>query len=303
MDWVETTGKTLDEAIAAAADSLGVAPHDLEVEVLEEPKSGLFGLIRGEARIRARLKPRLERRPSTRRRTAAQTRSTERQGQRSGRRVAQTRSGTSGRRPSPSRSQRARRPSTGVTRATRREPVSWNELGEEATEKVRAVGVRFLEGLAKAVGGQNVRVNAEGPGDEDILKFELEGDNLAQLVGPRGSVLSAVHELLKAAGRNEINREVGRVSLDIAGYRRKRTEALIEFAKKVAEDVKATGKPKALEPMTPGDRRVVHNAILEVEGVVTFSKGEDPHRYVVIAPAPSGGSEGDSGGSHNGNAG
>ncbi|MFM7870658.1 MAG: Jag N-terminal domain-containing protein, partial [Actinomycetota bacterium] len=61
MEWVETTGKTIEEAKSIALDRLGVADEDAEFEILEEPKPGLFGRTRGEARVRARVKPRIPR--------------------------------------------------------------------------------------------------------------------------------------------------------------------------------------------------------------------------------------------------
>ena len=73
--------------------------------------------------------------------------------------------------------------------------------------------------------------------------------------------------------------------IDIGGYRERRKEALARFATQVAADVAATGVAKALEPMHPADRKVVHDTVNELEGVATTSEGEEPRRRVVIVPA------------------
>jgi spoIIIJ-associated protein len=73
--------------------------------------------------------------------------------------------------------------------------------------------------------------------------------------------------------------------VDVGGYRHKRREALERFARQVAEQVRAEGAPKALEPMTAADRKTVHDTINDIEGVSTTSEGEEPHRRVVILPA------------------
>jgi spoIIIJ-associated protein len=79
------------------------------------------------------------------------------------------------------------------------------------------------------------------------------------------------------------------VRIDVAGYRQRRKEALERFASQVAADVVASGAAKALEPMHPADRKVVHDAINEIDGVRTTSEGEEPRRRVVILPATSDG--------------
>jgi spoIIIJ-associated protein len=76
-----------------------------------------------------------------------------------------------------------------------------------------------------------------------------------------------------------------RLRVDVAGYREKRREALSRFALKVAEDVKTSGQARALEPMNSSDRKIVHDALTEVEGISTRSEGSDPFRRVVVALA------------------
>jgi spoIIIJ-associated protein len=76
-----------------------------------------------------------------------------------------------------------------------------------------------------------------------------------------------------------------RVVVDINGYRKRRQDALARFAQQVAAEVLATNKKRALEPMPPADRKVVHDAVNNVAGVTTISEGEEPNRRVVLVPA------------------
>ena len=76
-----------------------------------------------------------------------------------------------------------------------------------------------------------------------------------------------------------------RILVDVAGYRERRAAALQRFSQQVASEVIETGAERALEAMSPADRKVVHDAINDIDGVVTRSEGEDPSRYIVIAPA------------------
>ena len=73
--------------------------------------------------------------------------------------------------------------------------------------------------------------------------------------------------------------------VDVGGYRERRREALAAFARQVAEEVRDTQVERALEPMNPPDRKVVHDTVAEIEGVATSSEGEEPRRRVVIRPA------------------
>ena len=76
-----------------------------------------------------------------------------------------------------------------------------------------------------------------------------------------------------------------RLRVDVGGYRERRREALAAFARQVADEVRETSLERALEPMNPPDRKVVHDTVAEIDGVETGSEGEEPRRRVVIRPA------------------
>jgi spoIIIJ-associated protein len=111
------------------------------------------------------------------------------------------------------------------------------------------------------------------------------GDDLEKLVGPRGNVLEALQELTRLAVQQETGTR-SRLMLDIAGWRADRREELRELGRETAERVVADGEKIRLQPMTPFERKVVHDAVAAVEGVHSESEGEDPRRRVVVFPKP-----------------
>lgn len=139
----------------------------------------------------------------------------------------------------------------------------------------------FLEGLLAAIGAEGTIRRTEV--DDETIELAVEGDDLGLLIGPKGQTLTAVHELSRTVlQRRATGRHVGRVRIDIAGYRQRRQEALARFVTQQAEAVIAEGTARALEPMNSADRKVVHDTVNEIDGVSTISEGADPHRRVVI---------------------
>lgn len=260
MEWVETTGETLEEAKEAALDQLGVAEDDAEFEIIDEPKQGLFGRTRGEARVRARVKPsaprgKTERRP---RREKEQT----------------------GERREPR--QRNDRPRTERAERPEREPRPPREKVDVDPAVVGQAASEFLTGLVEAFGTTGtVSVNRE----DGEIEVRVEGADLGLLVGPGGATLLAIQDLTRVASQRRLGDQDTRLRIDIAGYRERRREALSRFATKVADEVKETGSARMLEPMSSADRKIVHDTLVEYEGVSTRSEGEDPRRRVVVEPA------------------
>jgi spoIIIJ-associated protein len=121
--------------------------------------------------------------------------------------------------------------------------------------------------------------------DEDTVQVAATGDDLGLLVGPRGATLSAVQDLTRTFVQRQSENRTDRILVDVGGYREKRVAALRRFTQGIVDDVKTTGEERALEPMSPADRKVVHDTVNEIEGVETRSDGTEPTRYVVIQPA------------------
>ncbi|MGI9119933.1 MAG: RNA-binding cell elongation regulator Jag/EloR [Acidimicrobiales bacterium] len=273
MEWVETTGRTLEEAQAAALDQLGVDESDAEFDVVEEPRSGLFGRVRQEARVRARVRPttprpKVDRRERRRRRPDEdeELRPPEADAGSGGRRVPATRSRELG-------ADVVEKAS--VNTAVAAEPDESVPSREEQADDARA----FLEGLADAFGADG-RAEIEQV-DEGMIEARLVGDGLGLLIGPKGQTLAAVQELTRAAVQRGPHRGT-RLRVDVGGYQQRRRVALERFTRQVAGEVRATGTATLLDPMPAADRKVVHDTVNTVEGVQSRSEGEDPRRQVLI---------------------
>lgn len=309
MEWVETTGRTVEEAKEAALDELGVDESEAEFEIIEEPRAGLFGRLRTEARVRARVQPTAprskdDRRDRRRRRSgsapapaapasgapadspvsdtgerSAATATAE--GQPRGRNRRSSRRGGGG-------GSGAARPAA-AARATEQDRLG-KDLEQEGAgvevelEKQGQVAEEFLTHLMAEIGVSG-SVSVSQP-DEETVELQLSGSDLGILIGPKGSTLLAIQNLVRNVVHHETGANNGHVNVDVGGYRQKRSEALARFAEQVATTVKQTGERTAMEPMSSIDRKVVHDAISEIEGVSTVSEGEEPRRRVVVLPAP-----------------
>jgi spoIIIJ-associated protein len=147
-------------------------------------------------------------------------------------------------------------------------------VGEEAQ--------RFLEGLVTAFG---LTGTVELVEDGDELELRVQGQELGLLVGPRGTTLQAVQDVVRVASQRRLGDHETRLRVDVGGYRERRRVALGQFATKMAEEVKESGVARVLEPMSSADRKIVHDTLADFEGIATRSEGDDPQRRVVIAPA------------------
>jgi spoIIIJ-associated protein len=107
------------------------------------------------------------------------------------------------------------------------------------------------------------------------------GEDLTKLVGDRGAVLEALQELTRLAVQQSSGNR-SRLMLDIAGWRQARREELTELGTRTAKSVLETGESAKLRPMTPFERKVVHDAVARIRGVSSESEGEEPRRQVVI---------------------
>jgi spoIIIJ-associated protein len=314
MEWVETTGRTVEEAKDAALDQLGVDEQDAEFDVLEEPKSGLFGRLRQEARVRARVRPtkpraKVERRDRKRGKAVTSDDAVETGSESAEKPVRKAAKKTT----KATKATKATKTATKTTKAaaTAVEPAA-DAAEQTAPAKAgspRPRGGRAAKPVAEPTGdvavtdldldaqGANVRSFLEGLADafdveaevsvaavdEETLEAQMTGEDLGLLIGPKGLTLQAVQELARAILSKE-GPGSARLRIDIGGYRERRREALERFSKQVAEQVLASGEAASLEPMSPADRKVVHDTINDIEGVHTISEGEDTRRRVVVLP-------------------
>jgi spoIIIJ-associated protein len=281
MEWVTITAATVEDAKSLALDQLGVALEDAEIEVLEEPKPGLFGRMRGEAKVRARVRPTSVRESSRRERGERGERG-ERRGGRGRNRGGERRRERSSESRTPSRergnSEGRREHDEGEDDARRRP-----DAPKVPVTTVRDAATTFLEGLFTAAGLQ-AQVESTIEGDE--IEIAVQGDNLTMFVGPRGNTLTNLQDVTRVVSQRRLGDHDTRLRVDVGGYRQRRKDALGRFALKVANDVMESGTPRILEPMNSADRKIVHDTLAEMEGIVTHSEGDDPFRRVVVSRAP-----------------
>jgi spoIIIJ-associated protein len=329
VEWVEASGKSLPEAKEIVLDLLGVAEDDAEFVVLSEPKAGLFGRLRGEARVQARVRPMA---PPPKRGRRQRPERGKGGGERSRNGGSNGRSGSSG--------QRSRQPANGAKsdsngavvegsdqvdnggnaiggasgastrsnnrrsrgsrggggsngsesnqqekRETGRKPEESESTMEESLtlEQQGEAASAFVAGLVREF-GLDADVSFEEL-DEETVQVAATGDDLGLLVGPKGATLAAVQDLTRTFVQRQSENRTDRILVDVGGYREKRSAALRRFVSGIVEEVKGSGEERALEPMSPADRKVVHDAVNEMDGVETRSAGTEPSRYVVIQPS------------------
>ena len=121
--------------------------------------------------------------------------------------------------------------------------------------------------------------------DEETVQVAATGDDLGLLVGPKGATLSAVQDLTRTFVQRQSENRTDRILVDVGGYREKRSPPSVGSPRGSCDEVKGSGEERALEPMSPADRKVVHDAVNEIDGVETRSDGTEPSRYVVIQPS------------------
>jgi spoIIIJ-associated protein len=150
------------------------------------------------------------------------------------------------------------------------------ELPDDPVERVRAILERVVQEL-------DVEASVEVDEREEEIVGRVEGEDVGLLIGRRGQTIDAVQLLCyRAAFRGRQERK--RVVVDAAGYRERRREAVERQADRAAERSLKSGKEIELEPMTPSERRAVHQHLKDRAGIETFSEGEEPERCVIVAP-------------------
>lgn len=139
---------------------------------------------------------------------------------------------------------------------------------------------KFLKDVTRHM---NVDVDIKTTVEDNHVTFELGGENIAILIGKRGQTLNALQYLTHLT-INKQKETYYRVTLDAEGYRERRRETLEALALKMADKAKRLNRKVALEPMPAFERKIIHSALQEVNGITTYSDGQEPNRHIVIKP-------------------
>lgn len=250
----EFTAKTLDEAKAMAAAEFGVAAEEIDFDILEQPRKGLFGM-KGVARVMASYEaPEISEEipaPEKPAETAA---------------------------PAEENAAEEPAPASFEDENDKEAPELPEDFDIEGSAKVQAAK-KYLTDVLHALGLENFQINAIRRDGNVVL--DITGDKLGVVIGRRGETLDSLQYLTILAS-NRTEESFCRISIDCNGYRDKRRETLESLAKRTSAKVIKQGRKIALEPMNPYERRIIHSCVAEIEGVSSHSTGVEPYRKVVI---------------------
>lgn len=273
---IEVRAKTVDLAVEAAMLELGVEDRDeVSVKVLSEPVKGFLGIGGEDAVVLVSRAPSSGRHERGRKRSQNKKKS----GQSSGRTGNGGRGSSSQAKNRKPKNSRGSQKQSNKSKSQKKEKkkVSDDRPVLSAEEQVK-IADEFLEGLVEAYGLEgSVKTSIE----DDVIIANVEGEQTEALVGVRGSVRSAIHELTRTVIQR-YTQDANRLRLDIAGYAERRRQALAIYAEQLIEQLRQEGGEIMLEPMSPADRKVIHDVASENEGVGSYSEGEAPRRYVVL---------------------
>ena len=318
--FIETTGDTRDAAIAAALKQLGMDRDDVSVEVLDNGKKGFLGIGATPARVRVTYevpdepvkkeepvhkpvekaekpaKAEAEKKPAPKQEKPAEK----------PQKLSITDEDDTPRlvkaAPAdfvpekleierPPRRERPRRERGGRGRRVREErPVTPSvpkereliPVSEEGMKKAEQLATDFITGLLEKMGVEG-QVTTLPQVECDQLRLEISGPDMGPIIGRRGDTLDAIQYLGSLVLNNGLDEHV-RLSVNTENYREKRAESLERLARKMAMKVVKSHRSMTLEPMNPYERRIIHAALQDFNGVTTYSTGTEPGRRVVIAP-------------------
>lgn len=256
MDYIEKTGKTVEEAIDAALAELGVSAAEADITVVDQGKPGFFlGLGSKPAVVRAAVRGAqgpAEEHKVTQVCTNCATEAAVV--------AAQIVEGTEKIMEAPAEKKEAKK----------------YVVNDEAVAKAR----EFLQEIFTAMKVDVVMEKFINSNDGSVT-FRLHGDDMGILIGKHGQTLDSLQYLTNLAA-NKVSTDRVRVIIDVEDYRDRRVETLTRLARRLADKVRREGEPIALEAMNPHERKIIHMALQNDRKVTTVSEGEDPNRHIII---------------------
>ncbi len=252
MESIEQSGRTVEEAVNAALEALGVTRDQVNVEIIAHESRGLLGILGTPARVRVTLKSGAgEQAPEAEEAEPEEDALEEYEDE-------------------------EERPQPAPPKAPPSGSVTASELGERACEILtRILALMGTDATPELIAD-----------DEEGVQINLHTEeDMGLLIGRRGQTLSALQLLVAMmANRPLPPEERRRIILDVEGYRERREIALRSLARNSADRAKRSGRPVRLEALNPRERRIVHLALADDPAVTTRSEGEDPNRVIVIVP-------------------
>ena len=298
MAFVEKTGKSVDEAVAAALAELNVTADQAVVEVLEEAKKGFLGFGRKDARVRVSVKPaEAEAEKPAEAAPAAEKTVSEAAADAVAATVA---AGALAKKADAVKADAAVAAedfkkkaadakddavddaiaALNALKSERRERQNREPRKYNVSDEAVAAAKEFLQKIFNAMHIEVAMEKFINKNDGSVT-FRLHGDDMGILIGKHGQTLDSLQYLTNLVANKNSNERV-RVIIDVEDYRDRRIETLNRLAARLADKVKRTGERVALEPMNPHERKIIHMALQGDRRVTTLSEGDEPYRHVVI---------------------
>lgn len=282
MKTVRVTGKTIEDAVAEGLRQLGITRAEAVVHVVEEPSSGLFGLLRRKQAVVDVSAPEAQpAAPETTEETAETPAPVSEEASQDKAAPAEEPSVPAeapAREETPAPEEKTEETAGAAPEAAVPEEKEERPFSKEEQNATAEEAKKFLTGV---FAGMGLTVTMEKMTNEDRILLNLHGKGLGILIGKHGQTLNALQYLTNlAAGRLYRHRYF--VLLDVENYRVRREQTLVALARRLAAKVKRNGDPVELEPMEPGERRIIHLALQDDPEIVTDSQGEGSARHIVI---------------------
>lgn len=300
MAFVEKTGKSVDEAVAAALAELNVTADQAVVEVLEEAKKGFLGFGRKDARVRVSVKPAeaeaektAEAAPAAEK-TVSEAAADAVAAVKVAATVALAKKADAVKADAAVAAEDFKKKAAdakddavddaiaalNALKSERRERQNREPRKYNVSDEAVAAAKEFLQ---KIFNSMHIEVAMEKfiNKNDGSVTFRLHGDDMGILIGKHGQTLDSLQYLTNLVANKNSNERV-RVIIDVEDYRDRRIETLNRLAARLADKVKRTGERVALEPMNPHERKIIHMALQGDRRVTTLSEGDEPYRHVVI---------------------
>ncbi|MDD3921435.1 MAG: protein jag [Eubacteriales bacterium] len=293
MKSIESSAKTMEEAVSQGLEKLGVSLGDVTIDILEEGSKGLFGLLGGkQAKVRLTLKDSEEDESllssltlqcQIDKKKSADTAPEKASGndktapRKKGNAAPAVKNTVSEGKPAKKQAPVKADAVPVQAEATAEQPLAEVEICDPETPAGKAQ--QFMMNVTRLM---NVTVSVAAKTDEEgNVRVDMHGDTLGILIGRRGETLDAL-QYLASLNVNRGQEQYTRVTLDTENYRAKREEALTRLANRMANRAVKTGRKVVMEPMNPYERRILHSALQQNNAVTTHSEGDEPNRHVVI---------------------
>ena len=280
MEFVEKWGTDVDTAVDLALDELKTTRDKVDIEILEEPSRGFFGIGSKLALVRVKMKQEPKKSESKK---AVQKKSEKNNKKFSIKDIDKTEDKSHF---TNEILQDDNKINDGVDNIKKEEKSQINKdtssldtiLADKVPYPEENIAVPFLKDVTEKMG---IELEFTPYKANDYLFIDISGKDTGTIIGKRGQTLDSIQYLTNLV-LNKNKEEYQRVILDAENYRTKREKTLEQLAHRLAGKVIRTGRTQKLEPMNPYERKIIHTALQDDSRVTTRSEGKDPYRRVIV---------------------